>query len=315
MCVPSARYRLSPARERQTGGVHTHLLRSLSSPASVARELARDVLACIWPVSCIGCRAEDRELCADCARRLLGETVHTVSGADEARGPWFVAGAYDGIRRTAIVRFKHGGSLGLAHQLGRSLARALGTALDDLRARGCAETDTHLLVPVPSRPARVRERGFRHLELLLRHAVRRLSGERVIVVPRVLLATRGRTGQVGLSAAERRANAKKLRLRRRSREALRGAHVILIDDVITTGATLTAAEAVLTRAGATVCTAVALAAARSRRRRPVETGMSKRDNGLAETPGDAVMFDKGDGQGSPSAWGTTPFHKRRSPWT
>ncbi|WP_461638634.1 ComF family protein [Leucobacter sp. BZR 635] len=71
----------------------------------------------------------------------------------------------------------------------------------------------------------------------------------------------GRTGQVGLDPIARERNARRVRVRRVSERRLRGRSVILVDDIVTTGASMRAAIAVLERAGARVEAVVALATA------------------------------------------------------
>src|SRR5690606_31137869 len=85
-----------------------------------------------------------------------------------------------------------------------------------------------------------------------------------IPAPRVaaLALRRGRTSQVGLGAEERARNARRITVRRGMfgvvGTRLQGAGVIIVDDVITTGATMRAARDALTEAGATVIACVAL---------------------------------------------------------
>ncbi|WP_449277148.1 phosphoribosyltransferase family protein [Leucobacter sp. GX24907] len=73
-----------------------------------------------------------------------------------------------------------------------------------------------------------------------------------------LCARRGRVGQVGLRAADREVNARKVRVKRRCAALVRGREVILIDDILTTGATLRGACECLQAAGAHVVAAVVL---------------------------------------------------------
>ncbi|QIK62982.1 ComF family protein [Leucobacter viscericola] len=81
--------------------------------------------------------------------------------------------------------------------------------------------------------------------------------------PRVLRALRtlrGRTSQVGLKLAQREKNAARIRVRGSARPRLRDREIVLVDDVITTGATARAAQKVLEEAGARVIAVVALCA-------------------------------------------------------
>ena len=215
------------------------------------RELMLDLLALLWPTSCAGCGFPDRDLCDACRSELSTREVREHHGVG---APCFVAGDYTGIVREALVAFKHRGAFGFAKPLGRRLGAPL--------RRACAEAarDPPLIVTIPTRRKTFRQRGYRHVDELVRVA---LAAER-IPAPRVaaLALRRGRTSQVGLGAEERARNARRITGRRGMfgvvGTRLQGAGVIIVDDVITTGATMRAARDALTEAGATVIACVAL---------------------------------------------------------
>ncbi|MGH9665013.1 MAG: ComF family protein, partial [Bryobacteraceae bacterium] len=142
-------------------------------------------------------------------------------------------GAYDGVLRTLIHVFKYGGV--------RTLAKPLAVFLGSALPRG---ERFDLIVPMPMHWRRRWERGFNQARLLAR-AVGKRSG-----IPVASLARRrAAPPQAGLTNAQRRLNVAGI-FRVRRPAALRGRRVLLIDDVLTTGATAAACAQALKQAGA-----------------------------------------------------------------
>jgi predicted amidophosphoribosyltransferase len=177
------------------------------------------------------------------------------------------AAVYDGAARELILAYKERGRRGLAGPLGD----ALGDAVASVAGGVCFV----VLVPVPSTAAAVRARHGDHMRLLARRAARRLRrtgrpGRRVALAAplRALPKTdSAHLDAVGRAEAARHAFA----VRSGPMGALRaatsaGATVILVDDVITTGATLAAMAGSLTAAGVKVNYAVTVAATVRRNR-------------------------------------------------
>jgi len=120
--------------------------------------------------------------------------------------------------------------------------RWLRAALDDERLRDC---NFDLIVPVPLHPTRERERGFNQAGLLSELLSRQTS----IRCQRVLERVRYTTTQTALDRSERMENLHNA-FRLRKNADVRGLRVLLIDDVLTTGSTLSECARVLKRAGA-----------------------------------------------------------------
>jgi ComF family protein len=143
-----------------------------------------------------------------------------------------------GIVRRVILDFKYGRQVHLRHLVGRWLF----AALDDDRLRG---RPFDMLIPVPLHPARERERGFNQAALLAELLSARMSIRARPVLERV----RYTTTQTVFDRAERMENLHGA-FRLRKNVDVRNLRVLLIDDVLTTGSTLSECARVLKKAGA-----------------------------------------------------------------
>ena len=232
-----------------------------SSVRSAIRDLTLDLAALVWPTECVSCAAPDRDCCASC----LGELRRTTPVRPLSLGvPAFVFGPYEGPCRALLVAFKHDNRFGFRRTLGALLRGPLTAGLSLARS-----AQGPLIVTVPSRPSRVRRRGYRHVDVLARMAMRGTT----LRTCRALRTTRGRVGQVGLGSEGRALNAARIAVRRAFGAKVRGREVVLVDDIVTTGATVFAAREALENAGATVIAIVALCVAERRdTRRGNESG-------------------------------------------
>lgn len=143
-----------------------------------------------------------------------------------------------GIVRQVIHTFKYDRQIHLRHLV----ARWLCAAFDDERLSG---RQFDIIVPVPLHPTRQRERGFNQASLLAELLSSRIS----IPCKPLLKRIRYTTTQTALDRAERMENLHNA-FRLRKNADVRGLHVLLIDDVLTTGSTLSECARVLKRAGA-----------------------------------------------------------------
>ena len=175
-----------------------------------------------------------------CCGAPLG--IEGLCGACRVRRPLFAyaraAVRYGDLAREAIHAFKFGGRRGLASPLGDLLA-GLG-----LQALPGAVPD--VLVPVPLHSRRARERGYNQALLLARRLETAWSVPVVVDALRRVAPTRPQTD---LDAVERRRNVRDAFAVRRP-EPIAGRHVVLVDDVFTTGATGGECARILYRAGA-----------------------------------------------------------------
>jgi len=208
--------------------------RTLALPPAL-REALADALCLAFPVECAGCGEDDVTLCAVCVsaltprviRRTLDEGVPVHSGI-----------AFDGVAARVIRALKEEGRLGLA----RPLAPLLRAAVD------AAGGDGVVLVPIPTSAAAFRRRGYRVLDTVARRAG--------LTLARLLVPARRTADQRVLGRAQRRRNVSGS-LRAGDAAGLR---VVLLDDVVTTGATLSEAARALDAAGAVVVGAATIAA-------------------------------------------------------
>mgnify|MGYP002716512911 FL=1 len=194
------------------------------------------------PRACGGCGCETVSLCRACVRSLDTDPISSMPryGTVKAYG----AGPYEGVMRNVLVNYKEHGRRDLGPVLGLMLARAIASALDDAPVSSAPV----LVVPVPARATSARKRGGNHVEVLARNAAGHFirDGFPLRVAP--VLAVRGRGDQVGSGAHGRRRNVRGTH-RISHPEVVarwpRDVRVIIVDDIVTTGATVAESARVL----------------------------------------------------------------------
>jgi ComF family protein len=229
------------------------------APSTALRRCATAVLDLLLPPRCLGCGAEVSAagtLCAPCWRAItfLGAPCCACCGLpfEFAPGPEALCGAcaqhrppfararavmrYDEASRHLVLAFKHGDRLHLAPALGAWMRRAGAELL--------AEAD--LLMPVPLHWTRLFARRYNQ-SAVLAHAIHAAGGPPV--APDWLVRRRRTPSQGKRNAAGRERNVKGAFALRRDRD-VRDRRLVLIDDVLATGATVGECARVLRRAGA-----------------------------------------------------------------
>jgi len=161
----------------------------------------------------------------------------------------YAYGEYEGNLRKLIHVFKYGGVTPLASELGRMLNGALPR-----------EEQFDVIVPMPLHWRKRLQRGFNQSELLAKFIAKRTG----IPLVGALRRRKQTDSQAGLTRAQRRTNVVGA-FEVSRRERVEGRHVLLIDDVLTTGATASACAAVLKRAGAKRVSVLTLARADRRK--------------------------------------------------
>ena len=194
-------------------------------------------------------------------------------------------GLYRGRMREAIHKLKYGRLTPAARGLGKMLA----AAIEELY--GVAPQEM-LVVPVPLHRHRAATRGFNQTRLLARQALKELGRKRpdwkLTLAERSLLRTRHTESQAGLTADERRVNLKGA-FGVSEPEAVRGRHVLVVDDILTTGATARATALALKEAGAETVWIATLA--RARRDAKDQSFYPQEANHLT---GEPVLQDQGE---------------------
>lgn len=235
---------------------------ALRAVASALRGLPRGALSLIYPPTCAGCggaTADPGGLCSDCwtGLRLIEEPLcprfGTPFAVDLGVGPLLSPRAiaeppvfgraravalYDDVARRLVHRLKYEDRLDLSAVMGRMMS-ASGRAL-------IAEADC--IVPVPLHRWRLWRRRFNQAALLGRVIAR---GAELPYEPSTLVRVRATRSQVGLSRPARAENLSgAFRVDAARAHLIRGRRILLIDDVMTTGATGNAASRALLRGGA-----------------------------------------------------------------
>ncbi|PZR74190.1 MAG: amidophosphoribosyltransferase [Chthoniobacterales bacterium] len=181
--------------------------------------------------------------CAKCSEPFSGAITQTFSCANcEHRTLHFDAAVAAYRSRGLVRKLVHEFKYGRQRQLRYPLAAWLGENMNDTRLRG---RHFDLIVPVPLHSARERERGFNQATLLAELLSRRIGTPLRPVLERI----RYTTTQTAYDRAERMENLRDA-FRLRKKADVRELRVLLIDDVLTTGSTLSECARVLKEAGA-----------------------------------------------------------------
>lgn len=242
---------------------------------SVAWRSLRATLEMALPTTCGGCGAPGANWCAVCEDEMGrfafpgGPRQVCPTPCPEGYPPTWAATSYDGAVAAALVAFKDGDRRDLEAVLAPMLSGAMVCALANdphLREVLTAASGPVLVVPVPSSNAAVRRRGDAPLELMTRTAlVQTARCESQLMLWPVLRLGRPVADQAGLNHAQRATNLEHaMKVRSRSRDAVHGLTFLLVDDVLTTGATLGEAARALRAAGADHVAAATVAATQRR---------------------------------------------------
>ncbi|OMC13756.1 ComF family protein [Mycobacterium sp. SP-6446] len=213
------------------------------------------MLDLILPLECGGCGAPATRWCDACALELAvkPDEPHLITPRIDPQAPVFALGRYAGARRQAILALKEHGRADLV----APLARALAIGLHRLLTWGMLETPL-TIVPAPTRRSAARRRGGDPVARLAAAAV--AAHPDAVVVPALRMTALARDS-VGLRPAARERNIAGRVLLRGRPAKLQRTEVLIVDDIVTTGATARESVRVLRSAGVRVAAVLAIAAA------------------------------------------------------
>lgn len=218
---------------------------TLSYEQVMPHSLLNSLLGLLFPERCVGCRCAGALFCATCQSSLEPYARHDLlpCGLDSM----CIGYVFDGALRTAIHQLKY--------RKRRRVAQPLGALLVARIAQRLPNGAT--VLPVPLHAERLAERGFNQAEALAEE-VARCTG--LPLLPNGLVRVRATAQQARLSAPDRQENVRAAFMWQGT--AAPPARVLLVDDVATTGATLSACAAALRDAGTSEVHGVALARSR-----------------------------------------------------
>lgn len=212
------------------------------------------MLDLVLPLECGGCGAPSTRWCGACARELAPapDAPRVITPRIDPQVPVFALGRYAGARRQAILAMKDRGRADLT----RPLAQALALGIQQLLTWGLLDVPL-TIVPAPSRRWAARRRGG---DPVARMATLTTSGHPDISVARALRMKASARDSAGLGSVARERNIAG-RVLLTGRRVPVEAEVLLVDDIVTTGATARESVRVLHSAGVRVSAVLALAAA------------------------------------------------------
>ena len=200
------------------------------------------IIGIIAPYECLVCNLEGKLLCNGCTQELPTVQALACAGALQTAQ---AATLYQGAAKDLLWALKSSGAQAAAKTITSQI----------IKRTKLKET---LIVPVPTATSRVRQRGYDQAKLIARELSRQARLPYLDCLVRV-----GQTHQVGASR-EQRLNQLKSSFYIKKPRSIKGRHITLVDDVITTGATVEAAASILKNSGALSISALTFAYAEPR---------------------------------------------------
>ena len=187
----------------------------------------------VFPPCCAGCARVDWAWCPQCDDALRNLPIIPIKRRGEYVNGLIASGVHAGKLQQAVQALKYDGIT--------SLAVPLAARLTTILQRTNVTID--MIIPVPMHKTRTTQRGYNQAKLIAQH----VSEQAEIPMEDAIYRNRQTRSQVGLNRGERRANVAEAF---QTQTVLRGQRLLLVDDVLTTGATLDACAQVARQAGA-----------------------------------------------------------------
>lgn len=215
-------------------------LMNMRSYGETFREIRSAILSFIFPLTCIGCGKGDELLCDNCLGRipLCSRTEKEIISVFSYEHPTL---------RSALWSLKYHNATALAQPLAHALYDRVLEEMEEVQTFHGPSKAT--LVPIPLHPRRKRQRGYNQSELLCKE-LSLIDPSSFTLETRVLYRTRDTKSQATI-----RDRAKRLKnisgcFDTKNEDTIKGAFVIVVDDITTTGATMKEAIRTIRRAGA-----------------------------------------------------------------
>jgi predicted amidophosphoribosyltransferase len=217
------------------------------------RTLLLDAVSLGAPAGCAGCSEAGAAVCAQCAIQLTGVPhLHQPTPRPADGFPLHASAAYAGVTRSIITAWKERGRRDLAPCLAQALAGSVRAAVE-----GVVPTGPVSVVPIPASRSARRRRGEDAWHRVVRHAVSFLRQDGMdAVIDSCLVLVRQPRDQAGLAAGQRHVNLAGAMVCARPPQGV----VVIVDDIVTTGATLGEAARALRDCGARDTRAAVIAA-------------------------------------------------------
>lgn len=207
----------------------------------ISKDIWRRIIDFIFPKRCLGCGKNEEILCFSC--------LNGIPKAKWAGNNIFPALDYrDDRLKKALWLFKYGGYSSFADIFGEIIYDKILEEVADINI--FARNGKFIVIPIPISPAKLKKRGFNQSELIAKKICELGDKELFVLRNDILVKTKETESQMSIRQKEKRLKNLVGAFAVKNGADLRGKNIIIIDDIITTGATINEAAKVLKEAGA-----------------------------------------------------------------